>query len=674
MPSPPDREAGAVSVVLDEPRTAVVVSADADRREEIAAALTARDAVEAVVTVADAASLGATLDERSDAGCVLIAAGPSGDPAAVARAAREDDPARPVVALVETLDAEAGAAAAGPGTILPADVTDERLAAVVADAVDAYVHRRIAAEDSEILRTFLEESGIPLYAKDAEARHVRVPEIPGGLDPEEALGKTDPEVYDDTESSRQSLADDRQVIEEGEGVYQRDEKFGEGEIQYWSRTTKVPWRGEDGEMKGLVGLSQDVTEWKLQEQELRELRNQFEEFASHLSHDLQTPLQVADGYLDLAAAGDESALEEARAALGRMEETISDLEQLARQRGPAGTPEPIALREVVEEVWNPLADDGATLRFTAPAGTTIRAARQAIRPVLENLFKNALDHGGPDVTVEVGVHGSGFYVADDGPGIPPEKRDRVTEEGYTTSDEGSGTGLSMVQSIVEQNHWRLTITESDAGGARFEIGNCQAVSDPDPGLAVGAPVDLADEAAVGDLRKPGFAEYDADADRWTVAGDGEDIFLQNNDFYFPHAVVEGPVTIRARLVDVEDVHEYSKAGLMVRDDLDEAAAYGTVGRTPGHGTELLWRHERGADGLSQQLEEGEIVFDHYRVDRVGDRVTTYVSEDGSDWEAVDQRTVALGDPVHVGLVVSSVVPGHRAEAVFEDVSVNRLEE
>jgi len=62
----------------------------------------------------------------------------------------------------------------------------------------------------------------------------------------------------------------------------------------------------------------------------------------------------------------------------------------------------------------------------------------------------------------------GFYVADDGPGIPPDERGRVFDSTYSSGG-GTGLGLSIVEQIAEAHDWTVTATESDAGGARFEV-------------------------------------------------------------------------------------------------------------------------------------------------------------------------------------------------------------
>ena len=88
--------------------------------------------------------------------------------------------------------------------------------------------------------------------------------------------------------------------------------------------------------------------------------------------------------------------------------------------------------------------------------------------------------GGPEITITVGAleDGGGFYVADDGPGIPAAKRDDVLSFGYSTADGGTGFGLAIVSEIAEAHGWDLEVTESSAGGARFVIAGVAA--DPDP--------------------------------------------------------------------------------------------------------------------------------------------------------------------------------------------------
>jgi signal transduction histidine kinase len=82
--------------------------------------------------------------------------------------------------------------------------------------------------------------------------------------------------------------------------------------------------------------------------------------------------------------------------------------------------------------------------------------------------RDAVEQG--SVRVRVGeLDGQGFVVEDDGCGIPADERGDIFESGYSTASDGTGFGLAIVQDIVEAHDWEVTVTESDEGGARFEI-------------------------------------------------------------------------------------------------------------------------------------------------------------------------------------------------------------
>jgi signal transduction histidine kinase len=82
---------------------------------------------------------------------------------------------------------------------------------------------------------------------------------------------------------------------------------------------------------------------------------------------------------------------------------------------------------------------------------------------------DSVEHGGPDVTITVGDLADGFYVTDDGPGIPEDDRELVFESGYSTASDGTGFGLSIVERLASAHGWEVRVTDAADGGARFEI-------------------------------------------------------------------------------------------------------------------------------------------------------------------------------------------------------------
>jgi signal transduction histidine kinase len=96
--------------------------------------------------------------------------------------------------------------------------------------------------------------------------------------------------------------------------------------------------------------------------------------------------------------------------------------------------------------------------------------------VLANLIRNSLEHGEQTVTIRLDPLPNGFYVEDDGPGIPETEHEKVFEAGYTTKERGTGTGLPSVQQIALAHGWKVRITESSDGGARFDFTNVERPS------------------------------------------------------------------------------------------------------------------------------------------------------------------------------------------------------
>jgi len=569
--------------------------------------------------------------------------------------------------------------------------TASRLVETTREMVESYRERRLRAEDSDILGTILSDLEVRIYAKDEAGRHVRVADVPGNPAPSKMLGTTDLEVFDDdtpSDQDQESLGegsdpyrDDMRVIETGEAIRDKQEQFGEPPVDDWSRTTKVPWTDNEGSVRGLVGISVDITELKSKERALERQNDRLERFSRYVSHDLKNPLQVARGYLDVARDGvdgdPDRSLAKVDNALGRIEEMLEDLGETVRQR-PSDDVESadvqfVALADLFTDVWSAMDAETATLDVAVDDAVTVAAADSEIRPLVENLLKNAVEHGNEGVTVTVGLLPDGFYVADDGPGIPEAERERVTEEGYTTADSGTGTGLALVSDIATEQGWELAVTESAAGGARFAFRNAMVAGDGPVAHATLSTHDLDESADVGFVEAGDRGSYDPDRDRWTVESDGTDIWRDENGFHFVFTRVTGDVRIQGRLAAFDPPADFSKAGLMIRGSTDEDAAYGHIGATGNFGSEVLWRGEPGEAGVSHQPERGSNPFEWYRVERVGDRVACAVSDDGTTWQTVDERPVDLGDSICVGLAVCSVKRREPATAAFEDVTVTDLE-
>ena len=201
--------------------------------------------------------------------------------------------------------------------------------------------------------------------------------------------------------------------------------------------------------------------------------------ASVVSHDLRNPLDVARARLDAGRALDEEEhFDHVEQAHERMERIIQDVLTIARGEEVVDPDDTVDLTAVAETAWETVETNGAHLDIEEPLPTAT-ADPDRVRRLFENLFRNSVEHGspgahgpGPGVTVTVGrpdETDEGFYVADDGPGIPEPHRERVFEPGFSTDDHGTGLGLAIVARIADLHDWSIVATAADTGGARLEV-------------------------------------------------------------------------------------------------------------------------------------------------------------------------------------------------------------
>lgn len=292
----------------------------------------------------------------------------------------------------------------------------------------------------------------------------------------EATGYTDDEIaemnateiFPDDEQARIVMAIE-ETITTGEAKIEADVLTADG--------TRTPYEltgrrltDSDGDLVGLVGIGRDITDRKTREQVLQRERDRLEEFASVVSHDLRNPLNVAEGRLELARTECESDhLDDVARAHERMKGLIDDLLSLSRDGKQVDEREAVDLADLVDTCWRNVATADATL--TTVIDRVIQADRSRLQQLLENLLRNAVEHGGDTVTITVGPLTDGFYVEDTGFGILPGERDAVFDAGYSTSEKGTGFGLAIVEQIAHAHGWNVQVTEGEDAGARFEFTN-----------------------------------------------------------------------------------------------------------------------------------------------------------------------------------------------------------
>jgi len=202
-----------------------------------------------------------------------------------------------------------------------------------------------------------------------------------------------------------------------------------------------------------------------QQQELRRQNERLERFAHVVSHDLRNPLGVAQGRVELI--DDDQHAPIVADNLDRMEAIIDDVLTLAREGKAVEETEAVDIEMLAANCWESV--ETATAELSVVDKITIYADKSRLQQLLENLFRNSIEHVGEDVSITTGRLSDGFYVADDGPGIDPEHREEIFEAGYTTNPDGTGFGLNIVEEIAAAHGWEVAIPDDADGGARFEF-------------------------------------------------------------------------------------------------------------------------------------------------------------------------------------------------------------
>jgi signal transduction histidine kinase len=340
---------------------------------------------------------------------------------------------------------------------------------------------------ADILDQLFARVPIHIYVKDANARHVLV-STAHVEDQSSVVGRSDLDSrMVPKEEGRAGYEDDLTVLETGDPIIDREEYYPSRDE--WYLTSKVPRYDQTGDIVGLIGVSREITERKKAQERLESLNERLEQFVSVVSHDLRNPLTVARGRVEHERAErDSEHLAATERALARMNSLIDDLLTLANADDDIQRTDHLCLSTLARSCWEDVPTDGATL--TVDADLEFEGASGRVRQLFENLFRNAIEHGsageqpaadadGDRSTVGVTVgalpSADGFYVADDGPGIPEEERDTVFESGYTTRKSGTGFGLSIVEDVARAHRWTVAVEASETGGARFEVRGLESV-------------------------------------------------------------------------------------------------------------------------------------------------------------------------------------------------------
>jgi signal transduction histidine kinase len=261
------------------------------------------------------------------------------------------------------------------------------------------------------------------------------------------------DASDDEKAAKTAVAIRSMIADECETVDVEYPCHGP-EHDRWFMMRGMRFEHEDEEYVLVIHV--DITDRKLAELEVREQNERLETVAGVLSHDLRNPLNVALGRAEMA---DSEHAEAVIRSLERMEVIVEDALLLAAREQVEDTRR-VELDDSADEAWRQV--ETADVDLSVAESVAIDAEPDLLAHVFENLFRNAVEHGAR--SVRVGEGESGFYVEDDGTGIPPADRETVFDASYSTSQDGTGLGLAIVKQVVEAHGWTVSVTETPRNG------------------------------------------------------------------------------------------------------------------------------------------------------------------------------------------------------------------
>ena len=219
--------------------------------------------------------------------------------------------------------------------------------------------------------------------------------------------------------------------------------------------------------------------------------DQLRRFTADASHELRTPLAVIRGTGELALS-EAKTVDQFKDAMGSVLEEVDRLTTLVDtllrlSHGDAGTvrvsPEPVDLSRLARDVVGSLVilAEERTQRIVvdAPDGVFVTADRLVLREAITNIVDNAIKYSPPGtaISIRVGVEREEavLTVADEGPGIPAEHRERIfdrffrIDEARSRDRGGTGLGLAIAKWAVDVNGGRITVGDSTPRGATFRV-------------------------------------------------------------------------------------------------------------------------------------------------------------------------------------------------------------
>ena len=325
-----------------------------------------------------------------------------------------------------------------------------------------------------------------IFAKNRDGQYLLANEATAnayGRTSEEVEGSTEADLIPDRSQSEEFREDDIAVIESGEPKFIPEEELttADGETRILE-TTKIPFEVAGSGEDAVLGYARDITDLKEYERELENQRDDLEVLSQVVRHDIRNDLQLVLAYTEMLKSsvdeeGEryvEQVLEAARNAVD-ITTTAREVADIMLQSEV--TKQPKQLRHELEEAINSVRESNqhGLITVDGPLPNVAVLADDMLESVFRNLLKNAIIHNDkeiPEVTVGATKTEDTVVVtvADNGPGIPDDRKESIFEEGEMgLESDGTGIGLYLVDKLVDRYGGTVTVEDNDPVGAVFVV-------------------------------------------------------------------------------------------------------------------------------------------------------------------------------------------------------------
>jgi PAS domain S-box-containing protein len=368
--------------------------------------------------------------------------------------------------------------------------------AVIEDITERKKTEEQVRKSTEMLRLVMDNIPQAVFWKDINSVYLGCNTVfarfAGVEASENIVGKTDYDLAWSPEEAKAFRRDDRRVMDSDKPLYHIIEPQLQADGKHaWLDTNKIPMHDNEGNVVGILGTYEDITQRRNAELELEKSKSQAELYVDLMSHDINNMNQAMMGYLEMAIellglrGKDKELVEKPLEIIGHSSKLIDNVKKLRKLEAGEVPARVLDLGDVLAQVsdeYKNIHGRDVTINYTPAAHCPVEA-NELLPDVFSNLVGNSIKHSHGPLTINIILtsvmqDGKKYYriaVEDNGPGIPDEQKKNLFADIKKNEQRAirRGLGLRLVKTLVNGYQGRVWVEDRVPGeygkGARFIV-------------------------------------------------------------------------------------------------------------------------------------------------------------------------------------------------------------